>query len=1290
MSITGSIVRASINDKLGERVSILDFGCPTDNVSDCSSAMATALANISGFANGGIELYFPGGRTYNFTNSIFFSGLSNIRITGDSNSTVFQRSGTITSGQGLFDLSSCSNIQFKSILVDGATTSPVGINYSSLTTPYTNTLTGNTSFWVHGGCSQILFDDVHVQHTGGYSILIDSRFTGDIKNVRILNSRFANNRPFTFGPTGDLNYGAWTGGILVLADGSSATYNIQDLLVSGCHFSAITGHAFWTHTIGSARLLSGIKVVNSHFKDIGLDGVQFANVDGGGVYSNHFRRIGYIVLTDGGSSTPKWINTTPAPCAIDTAGYTLNCEYNGNTITNCNGTAIDLDGFGHGTVHDNTAEVSVSGDAAYTEDSVASWTIQGKGINGNNSNNTVWGGSDISVMGNVLINLGTGAVNAYSFRNCKVAENTIDHPSAPTSPPITVANVGSGSNQRAYNNTIGRNHIKYSPSTPQPCVYEYQNGFSFSGGDINWFLPNTIYGNGNAIDFSKDSTSGSTGTIPLSTVDPHPATKSVALLQREGVGLTSALKVYSDIGAGGIQVSSLAHQVGTGIRLVTVTSGGSGYAGTTTVSFSGGGGSGLAGYPVISGGVISQIVITNWGTGYTSAPSYSFASTGGGSGAALSFTLMNSPLLNISAGGAAGSGCITTGNRTSSIFEDGVFCGAVSADGFMMLSDSSYNDSIANSVPSGVCLFRAHASTGAPEWSMSFSSGVRVWNTFGTGGGGGGGSPGGVTGSIQYNASGGGFGGDSKFLYDNVNNVLSIGNGATALSHFFALGARAYLTCNVTDPGGTPALDDSTKSGLWLATVPGTSASASVWEWLYTPPGATSIAILSAVNGLGNWCLGGPIPSSTAGQNLIVQGGAGVAAVTISAGGLTLNDSAGSGNLIYAPNGGITCATGTFGPASGSVAVNQINIQSGGLQCGNLNSQNAAGITIIKNNDVAGGSGSARAQILFGNWQVGQDRSGNGTKDFFFLNPSGVTTFGMHASLGNVGINTSASATTGQILTVAGTSGVAGINLTGGYIQCAQGVFVPASGSGGTDSYQAIHLNTGGSWARSHFSQVYTQLGANSGVPTATTGDSVTTNGCIYYDNTLHSIQAYVNGAWTTLATASGGVTSLNALTGALSVVGTASQITVSAAGSSVTLSLPNNVVINGTSGTAGLTVSNGYIQSSSAGFFVNDSSGSNVYNAVHVPYGGVSCGIGSNGGFYVGSTKVIDTSANSNFNTMTSFSALITSGCQSAGFSVKVGASVYTGASVSGKTVVVTYSDGTTSNQNLKGGILC
>jgi hypothetical protein len=70
------------------------------------------------------------------------------------------------------------------------------------------------------------------------------------------------------------------------------------------------------------------------------------------------------------------------------------------------------------------------------------------------------------------------------------------------------------------------------------------------------------------------------------------------------------------------------------VTQVNMTNNGTGYTSAPTVSFSGGGGSGAAGTAAVAAdGKVYGVYITNYGSGYTSAPTVSFTG-GGGSGAA--------------------------------------------------------------------------------------------------------------------------------------------------------------------------------------------------------------------------------------------------------------------------------------------------------------------------------------------------------------------------------------------------------------------------------------------------------------------------------------------------------------------------------------------------------------------------------------------------------------------------------------------------------------------------------
>lgn len=71
-----------------------------------------------------------------------------------------------------------------------------------------------------------------------------------------------------------------------------------------------------------------------------------------------------------------------------------------------------------------------------------------------------------------------------------------------------------------------------------------------------------------------------------------------------------------------------------------ITNGGSGYV-NPSVSFSGGGGTGVAATLTQSGGAVNAIVFTNFGSGYSSIPSYNITDTGAGTGATLQVGIVN-------------------------------------------------------------------------------------------------------------------------------------------------------------------------------------------------------------------------------------------------------------------------------------------------------------------------------------------------------------------------------------------------------------------------------------------------------------------------------------------------------------------------------------------------------------------------------------------------------------------------------------------------------------------------
>lgn len=214
---------------------------------------------------------------------------------------------------------------------------------------------------------------------------------------------------------------------------------------------------------------------------------------------------------------------------------------------------------------------------------------------------------------------------------------------------------------------------------------------------------------------------------------------------------------------------------------------------------------------------------------------------------------------------------------------------------------------------------------------------------------------------------------------------------------------------------------------------------------------------------------------------------------------------------------------------------------------------------------------------------------------------------------------------TNRKVIIATTSGAAGIDVTGGYIQSAQGLYSPYA------NYNTIQAPSGGMLARSFRATVYLGVGQNSGAPTMTTADSLAA-GVMYWDTSgTPALKVYNGSAWQTpvvsinslagpalsvtngnggISVSSAGSTISISNAGVLSLTGTTNQVTVSAATGAVTLSLPQSIHTGATPTFSALTVSaagralhasTGYIEAV-GGFLTNGT----AQNIIQAPSGGV------------------------------------------------------------------------------------
>ena len=197
-----------------------------------------------------------------------------------------------------------------------------------------------------------------------------------------------------------------------------------------------------------------------------------------------------------------------------------------------------------------------------------------------------------------------------------------------------------------------------------------------------------------------------------------------------------------------------------------------------------------------------------------------------------------------------------------------------------------------------------------------------------------------------------------------------------------------------------------------------------------------------------------------------------------------------------------------------------------------------------------------------------------------------------------------------QQLVVTGLTGTASIAVATSYIQSAEGFY-----STGT-SYQTLNVPSGGMYGRSMVADKYIQVGNNSGVPSATTGDTVPSNGNIYYDTALNKFRGYQNGVWVDMV----GGGAISGLTSGRIPYATGST-TIADTGNLLWNNASQAMTITGVTTTPGLNILTAYINSAEG--FVTASTAT---NAIQATGGGVTVK------FLIGTTsytQVADTAAN-------------------------------------------------------------
>jgi len=499
-------------------VPLTQFGS-AGNGGDDTAVFQAALNQL--VQQGGGVLWIPGG-LFQVGLVTIPSGAIPIMILGQGEATVLQRNQAIPAGHGMLDIYG-SNVMLSSFAIEGTVSTAIPLLYNrdfigtGGNDPMAQSLTQNSSIWVHGPLSKFMMQSVSVRHTGGYSVLVDAG-SGGISDVVIQNCHFGDNRPHTFGlAAGSAVYGSWTGCVYFNSDGRSTNPGCVCKRVQATQnaFLRNTGNCLWMHSYGIDELCESFQFFQNTFLDSGLDGILMGCIIGGAVSGNVFRRNGYVCQDDTSPGVPRWLPNLNAT-GLDSAGLVLNVPYCNNTFTSMNGGCLDLDSHGSGCISGNVCTTPSAGEPAYEEDQIATSGISGTGatsygVNLNNSSNTPSGAANVSIVGNSFINLSAGAARLFSARRCLFEGNIIVSPENSVYAPVGLGPVGPGPNQRCFDNRVTNNKIDYNPSASAPAIFEDDTYGTFSVSEKNYVFGNCpITPSGTkAIEFQKSPNSSS-------------------------------------------------------------------------------------------------------------------------------------------------------------------------------------------------------------------------------------------------------------------------------------------------------------------------------------------------------------------------------------------------------------------------------------------------------------------------------------------------------------------------------------------------------------------------------------------------------------------------------------------------------------------------------------------------------------------------------------------------------------------------------------------------------------
>ena len=516
-----SAIDRNLTEKIGEQPSVLDYSAAAidDGATDATAAIQAGLTSVA--ARGGGELLLTPGIF-----QISGAGLAiptGVTLVGLGEKSILRRGGTLDAGRAIINYDGVANAGHRNLVIDGDVTTAAPTLYTAFTTgtnpadPMSPVLTGDSSVWVHEGCSAISITSNTTRHSGGYSVVVDAD-GADITTLRVEGNLFENCYPHTFGTAiGSCTNGAWTGGMFLRGDcrtSASKEFAVRGAIIRGNTFRRVNGNNLWMHSKGFDTHHQDFVIQGNTFEDCGLDAILLGNLHGFDCSGNVIRRAGYVTTDDVTPSVATYPGYTYA-VGLDNSGYVSDGAMHHNTITSVLGGFIDADGVRNCSISDNWCGLPESGTPEYTRDDIASYPSGlPAGINlGNTSLNG--GAADVHIEGNTLVGCDTASLRLNFAKRCKVTNNKIIHSATGTEVPVQLyATTASADETWVYDNVIAANHISYSGANF--CIAEIGDAAAYgSASCTNTILPNFCQGS-NKGEFLRSAQSASLVKLTIS------------------------------------------------------------------------------------------------------------------------------------------------------------------------------------------------------------------------------------------------------------------------------------------------------------------------------------------------------------------------------------------------------------------------------------------------------------------------------------------------------------------------------------------------------------------------------------------------------------------------------------------------------------------------------------------------------------------------------------------------------------------------------------------------------